>query len=143
MARGSAVDRYIATIPAAARGRVRELRALIRDLVPEVTERVSYGIATFDVDGRYLVYVGGFGGHVSLYPITPAIRKELRRDIAAYEAGKGTLRFPLDKPLPKRLITRIVRIRLAERATAPTAKRAASRGAATRIAKRARGAARP
>lgn len=109
------VDEYIAGFPPETRELLDEMRGIIRSTVPEVTERISYGIPTFDLDGRYLVYIAGFANHVSLYPFTSALPPSLAEDAEPYRSGKGTVRFPLGEPLPKRLIRRLVQSRVEER----------------------------
>jgi uncharacterized protein YdhG (YjbR/CyaY superfamily) len=124
----NSIDEYIAQFPPATREALEKLRALIRATVPGVTERISYGIPTFDLYGRYLVYIAGFKDHVSLYPITGAVAEALAEDLAPYRSGKGTARFALGEPLPLDLIRRIVRFKVAE----AEAKRAASKGSASK-----------
>jgi uncharacterized protein YdhG (YjbR/CyaY superfamily) len=108
------VDAYIATFPAATQKVLKELRALIRKAAPGVSERISYGIPTFDVNGQYLIYLAGWKKHISIYPVTTAITHALKEEIKAYRKGKGTLQFPLGQPMPTALIRRIVKVRLAE-----------------------------
>ncbi len=127
------VPDYIAHAPARARRPLRQLRAAIRAASPGITERISYQIPTFDLDGRRCLYIAGYEQHVSLYPVTPAIVDKHGPAIASYRSGKGTLRFPLDAPLPLALVHRIIKTRIDEcRATSrassrsrPTAGRAA------------------
>ena len=109
------VDEYIAGFPPETRKLLEELRALVQATAPEVTERISYGIPTFDLDGRYLVYIAGFKKHVSLYPVTADLTAALGEEVAPYKKGKGTVQFPLGQPLPTGLIRRIVQLRVAKR----------------------------
>ena len=105
---------YIANAPAGARGPLRQLRAAIRSASPGITERISYQMPTFDLDGRRCLYIAGYEHHVSVYPVTPAIVDKHGPAIAPYRSGKGTLRFPLDAPLPLALVRRIIRTRIEE-----------------------------
>jgi len=85
----------------------------VRLVVPEAEETISYGIPTFDLNGKHLVHVGAWKTHVALYPVpsgTPAFDVELSR----YRTGKGTLQFPLAMPIPYDLVERIVRFRAEE-----------------------------
>ena len=107
------IDEYIAAAPLAARPKLEELRALIKATAPEATERISYGIPTFDLAGRHLVHFGGYERHVGLYP-TPGGIQAFKDELAPYEAGKGTIQFPLDAPLPSDLVRRIVEHRVKE-----------------------------
>jgi len=114
-ATAGSVDEYIAGFPAETRKLLEELRALVKTTAPEVTERISYGIPTFDLDGRYLVYIAGFKNHVSLYPVTADLTAALGADVEPYKKGKGTVQFPLGQPPPSGLIRRIVELRIEER----------------------------
>jgi uncharacterized protein YdhG (YjbR/CyaY superfamily) len=110
----SSIDEYIGQFPPAVRKVLSELRDLVRATVPEVTERISYGIPTFDLNGRYLVYVAGWKKYVSVYPATAAVRRTLGEELEPHLSGKGTLRFPLSTPLPTDLIRRVVEVRVRE-----------------------------
>src|SRR5688572_6706824 len=101
----STVDEYIASFAPDVQRTLESVRAAIRAAVPGTEERISYGIPTFTLDGRYVVYFSGWKRHVSVYPI-PDVEAdtELAEQIAPYQAGKGTLKFPLDKPMPLELI---------------------------------------
>ena len=114
-ATAGSVDEYIAGFPAETRKLLEELRALIRSVAPEVTERISYGIPTFDLEGHYLVYIAGFKKHVSLYPVTADLTAALGEEVEPYKKGKGTVQFPLGQPLPTDLIRRIVELRVEAR----------------------------
>jgi uncharacterized protein YdhG (YjbR/CyaY superfamily) len=111
----STVAGYIAAAPPAARRALRRLRAAIRAAAPGITERISYRIPTFDLDGRYLLYIAAFREHVSVYPVTSGMVARYGKAIAPYRSGKGTLRFPLDAPIPAALVTRLAKVRVRER----------------------------
>jgi uncharacterized protein YdhG (YjbR/CyaY superfamily) len=106
VAQSTAVDEYIAAAPASTQAALVEIRRLVHLIVPDAGEKISYRIPTFTLDGKYFAYVAGFDSHVSIYPVTnlPGLDDE----IAPYRSGKGTLRFPLDRPLPCDLIERVV-----------------------------------
>jgi uncharacterized protein YdhG (YjbR/CyaY superfamily) len=108
------VTEYIASAPAPSRKALRELRALIKSTLPRLQEKISYRIAGFVLGERYLLYMAGWEKHVSLYPVTAAIARSLKREITPYRTGKGTLQFSLAKPIPKGLIRRIVKVRARE-----------------------------
>ena len=97
------VEDYIASFPPDVQRTLEAVRAVIRSAVPGTEERISYGIPTFALDGRYVVYFSGWKRHVSVYPI-PDAHGELARQIEPYRSGKGTMKFPLDKPMPLELI---------------------------------------
>jgi uncharacterized protein YdhG (YjbR/CyaY superfamily) len=115
------VRAYLASVvPPDARGAVRRLRALIKAAAPKAVESRSYGILGYKIDGRPFVYCGGFTRHVALYPVTAAMRRDHADAIAPFQASKGTLKFPLEQPLPVALITRLLKTRLLEMRPAPT-----------------------
>ena len=102
---------------------LEELRALIHDAAPGVTERISYAMPTFEVDGRYLLYFAGWKKHIALYPVSAGMAKELGGELEPYRSGKGTLQLPLSGPLPLELIRRVVAIRRQELRRPEAAKR--------------------
>lgn len=106
-AKFATVDEYIDSFPEKVRERLEHIRRIAREVVPEAGERISYGIPTVTLDGRYVVYFSGWKRHVALYPV-PDGDEALARDLDPYRAGKGTLRFPLDRPLPEGLVRRVV-----------------------------------
>lgn len=109
-----AVEAYVAQCPPETQEILQTLRALIREVAPDVTEKISYGIPTFELNGKYVVYFGAWKKHIAFYPVTPELESSLGTEIAPYRSGKGTLRFPLGKPMPLELIRRIVALRVKE-----------------------------
>ena len=107
------IDEYIGTFPEDVQKILEELRATIRATAPGAIETISYNIPTFTLNGKYLIYFAGWKNHISLYPI-PTGSEAFNKQIAKFAEGKGTLKFPLDKPLPLKLITNIVKLKLAE-----------------------------
>ena len=105
------IDEYIAACPPDSQAYLREIRKLIRSLVPDAKEKISYQIACFELNGMNLIHFAGWKKHVSLYPV-PAGSEAFQRQIKPYVDGKGTLKFPLDEPLPIKLIERIVKLHL-------------------------------
>jgi uncharacterized protein YdhG (YjbR/CyaY superfamily) len=112
---GATVAAYIATSPPPARKALKALRAAIKSVAPGITERISYRIPTFDLDGQYLLYIAAFRDHVSVYPVTAGMVARYGKAIAPFRSGKGTLRFSLDAPIPVDLIARLARVRIQER----------------------------
>ena len=108
----STVEEYFDAMPPATRAVLEDIRRTIHEVVPDGTDVIAYNIATVKVEGRSLVHYAGWVSHVSLYP-APDGDEDLARDLAPYAAGKGTLRFPLSRPLPRDLVARVV-ARLAE-----------------------------
>lgn len=104
------VAEYIDTFPADVQKILKKIRSTIRKAAPKATESISYQIAAYKLDGKVLIYFAGFSKHVSVYP-APRTAPEFAEELAAYKGGKGTAQFPLDKPIPYELITRIVNFR--------------------------------
>ena len=98
MARTTSVTDYIATAPPAARRALKQLRTAIKAAAPGITERISYRIPMFELDGRYLLYIAAFKEHVSVYPVTARMLAKYGKALEPYRAGKGTLRFSLGTP---------------------------------------------
>jgi uncharacterized protein YdhG (YjbR/CyaY superfamily) len=109
----TSMDQYIATFPADTQKILKELRSTIKAAAPEAEEKISYGMPTFMLNGKYLIYFAGWKNHVSIYPI-PTGNEEFNQKVAPYIAGKGTLKFPLDKSLPLELIIEMVRLQLTD-----------------------------
>jgi uncharacterized protein YdhG (YjbR/CyaY superfamily) len=112
--KASSVADYIAKSPPESRKGLRALRALVRAAAPRATEQISYGIPTFVLNGKYLVYIAGWKSHLSVYPITSGVARALKNEIKPYQTGKGTLQFPLTDPIPTTLIRKILKIRVGE-----------------------------
>ena len=108
MATFATLDEYIASFPPEVQRTLEEVRAAIRAVLPGTEERISYGIPTFALDGRYVVYFSGWKRHVSVYPIPdPGGDAAFERELKPFMAGKGTLKFALDRPIPVELIQRV------------------------------------
>ena len=108
------IDDYIAAAPDEVKGALEVLRATIKAAAPGAAEKISYQIPAFALDGN-LVYFAAFKDHIGFYPTSSGIAA-FKSELAAYETSKGTVRFPLDRPLPLKLIARIVKFRAAENA---------------------------
>jgi uncharacterized protein YdhG (YjbR/CyaY superfamily) len=108
------VDEYIESFPPDVRTVLQQARRAIRRAVPGIGETISYGIASFTVGGRHLVYLAGWKHHLSVYPV-PSGDDALDAAIAPFRAAKGTLKFPLNKPVPYDLIERVAARLLAQR----------------------------
>ena len=107
------IDDYIADFPNDVQEIMKKIRATIRKAAPDATETISYKMPTFNLNGHYLVYFAAYKKHIGMYPV-PAGDEEFRQEIAAYQTGKGTLQFPLEQPIPYKLITKIVKFRIKE-----------------------------
>ncbi|MBK7453083.1 MAG: DUF1801 domain-containing protein [Anaerolineales bacterium] len=107
------IDEYIAACPEQSQSYMQKIRELIKTLAPEAKEKISYQIACLELNGKNLVHFAGWKQHVSMYP-TPTGTEAFNKAIAKYAGGKGTTKFPLDEPLPLKLIGQIVKFRVAD-----------------------------
>ncbi len=103
------VDAYIAKQPDEAQAVLHRVRRIIRRVLPQAEETISYQIPTYKLDGQYVVYFAAWKQHWSLYPVTEPVRARLTSELASYELSKGTVRFPLADPVPAKLVERIVK----------------------------------
>ena len=108
----NSIDEYIALFPEEIQKKLRELRETIKTSAPDAEERISYQIPTFALKGN-LVHFAAYKKHIGFYPTSSAVRA-FKHELSIYEGGKGTVRFPIDKPLPLKLISKIVKFRIAE-----------------------------
>jgi uncharacterized protein YdhG (YjbR/CyaY superfamily) len=106
------IDEYLAGVPEPARSTLEQIRAVIRSAVPaDATEAISYRIPAFKYKG-VLVWFGAFSDHCSLFP-GPRIMETFKNELKRYSISKGTIQFPLDKPLPATLLRKILKARVA------------------------------
>lgn len=106
------IDEYIATFPKNVQTILEELRQAIRESAPKAEEAISYQMPTFKLKGN-LVHFAAYKNHIGFYP-TPSAIEAFKGELADYEASKGAVRFPVDKPIPFDLVKRIVRFRVKE-----------------------------
>jgi len=105
--RFATVDEYLGSLPADVQVIVREVRRAALAAAPDAQDTIRYQIPTLTLADRSLVHYAAWTHHLSVYPV-PRADAALRAELAAYETGKGTLRFPLDRPVPYDLIERVV-----------------------------------
>jgi uncharacterized protein YdhG (YjbR/CyaY superfamily) len=107
------VDEYLAAVPQPARDTLNKIRAAIRSVVPaEATEAISYGMPVFKYKGS-LVWFAAFPNHCSLFP-TASVIEAFKNELEGFSTSKGTIQFPIDKPLPSALVKKLVKARIAQ-----------------------------
>lgn len=107
------IDEYIKTFPKDVRGILEQMRQTIRTAAPEAVEAISYQMPTFKLNGKNLVHFAAFKNHIGFYPIPSGI-EAFKKELSAYKQGKGSVQFPLDKPVPYGLVEKVVRFRVKE-----------------------------
>ncbi len=118
---------YIARFPEHTQKSLEQIRAAVKKTAPNAEEAISYGIPAFNLNGRYLLYFAGYKKHIGLYPV-PSGNKLFEKDFASYNtSGKGTIQFPLDKPIPIGLVTKIVKFRMKENSEKEKSKKTISK----------------
>ncbi len=116
------LDEYIARYPKDVQVILKKIRSLIKKVAPQAEETISYGMPTFDMDGKHLVHFATFKNHVGFFP-TPSPIVAFKKELAAFKTSKGTIQFPLDEPIPYDLIRRITIFRVKEVKDGPSLKR--------------------
>jgi uncharacterized protein YdhG (YjbR/CyaY superfamily) len=106
------IDQYIQRFPKNIRQMLSELRSTIKEVAPQASEKISYRIPTFYYNGN-LVHFAAFKNHIGFYPTSSGIAA-FRNDLKQYKHAKGSVQFPIDEPLPLKLIAKIVKFRVAE-----------------------------
>jgi len=108
----NSIDEYIASYPEDIQNILNDIRATIRAAAPEATEKISYQMPTFFLNGN-LVHFAAFKTHIGFYP-TPSGIDEFKAELSKYKGGKGSIQFPIDQPVPLDLIAKIVKYRISE-----------------------------
>ena len=107
------IDEYINTFPPDIQKILEKIRQTVREAAPEAIETISYQMPAFKLNGRNLIYFAAFKNHIGFYPIPSGI-EAFKKELAPYIRGKGTLQFPLNKPVPYDLVKKIVVFRVKE-----------------------------
>jgi len=113
VSRPNTIDEYIAGLPVQTQKVMRQIRTTIKKAAPEAEEKISYAMPTFTLNKTYLVYFAAYEKHIGLYPAPIGI-ETFKKELSIYKTGKGSVQFPLDKPMPLALITKIVKFRVKE-----------------------------
>ena len=114
MPRFASYEAYVASLPDDRRAGVERLRVAAVAAAPEAVEAISYDMPALRLDGHFLVSWAAYKWHYSLFPASAAVVQELGEDIRPFLAGRGTIRFPADQPIPEDIVTRVVRTRVTE-----------------------------
>ena len=107
------IDEYIKTFPKDVQSILEKMRQTIRKAAPEAVEAISYQMPTLKLNGKNLVHFAAFKNHIGFYPIPLGI-EAFRRELSPYKQGKGSVQFPVDKPIPYDLVEKIVQFRVKE-----------------------------
>jgi len=108
----TSIDEYIATFPKETQKILREIRTTIKAAAPDAEEKISYQMPTFFLNGN-LIHFAAFKNHIGLYP-TPSGTEKFKKEISIYQGAKGSIKLPIDEPMPLKLISKIVEFRVAE-----------------------------
>jgi uncharacterized protein YdhG (YjbR/CyaY superfamily) len=107
------IDDFIANYPKDIQAILEKIRQTIKQAAPKATETISYDIPTFDQNGKHLVHFSAYKHHIGFYPTSSGIAK-FKNELSAYKSAKGSVQFPLNKPIPYTLIKRITEFRVKE-----------------------------
>jgi uncharacterized protein YdhG (YjbR/CyaY superfamily) len=107
------IDEYLSGYPKHVQRLLTQMRLTIKKAAPKATEKISYGIPTFALEGN-LVHFAAFKNHIGFYPTALAIAA-FNKELSSYKCSKGTVQFPLDKPLPLNLVSRMVKFRVKQK----------------------------
>lgn len=110
----TSVDEYIHSFPQDVQVILNKVRATIKKNAPEAVEGISYQMPAYKMNGKPLVYFAGYTTHIGFYA-TPAGHEQFRAELAKYKQGKGSVQFPLSRPIPYSLIAQIVQFRVKEK----------------------------
>ena len=107
------IDEYIGAFPVNVQNLLEKMRETIRKVAPEAIESISYQMPTFKLNGKNLVHFAAFKNHIGFYPIPSGI-EAFKKELSPYKQGKGSVQFPLNKPIPYDLVEKIVKYRVKE-----------------------------
>jgi uncharacterized protein YdhG (YjbR/CyaY superfamily) len=107
------VDNYIKSFPENLQVLLNQIRSTIKENAPEAEESIAYKMPAYKTNGKPLVYFAGFQNHIGFYA-TPTGHSQFKKELSKYKQGKGSVQFPIDKPIPLTLIARIVKFRVEE-----------------------------
>ena len=106
------IDGYLAALDEPKRSTLEDLRRSILEVIPEAEQGISYGMPAFKVGGKVVAGFAAFKNHLSYLPHSGSVLPELGEDVSGYDGTKGSLHFPVDQPLPKALVEKLIAVRL-------------------------------
>ena len=106
------IDDYLAKVDEPKRATLQKMRQTILDILPDAEEVISYGMPAFRLNGKVIVGFAAFKNHLAYLPHSGSVFNELRTELAGYTSTEGSLHFPIDKPLPKALVKKLIAVRL-------------------------------
>src|SRR5271170_4749430 len=108
------IDQYLADLDEPKRSTLQRLRQTVLEVIPEAEEGISYQVPAFRIDGKVIAGFAAFKNHLSYLPHSGSVFAVLRDEVAGYKTSKGALQFPIDSPLPKLLVERLIKVRVAQ-----------------------------
>jgi len=108
------IDYYLAGVEEPQKGTLQTLRKTILEIIPKAEQCISYQFPTFKIDGKGIAGFAAFKQHCSYFPMSGSVLDQLKPDVAKYKTSRGALQFAVDKPLPKFLVRKLIKVRLAE-----------------------------
>jgi len=126
MKKYTTIEEYFSDLPKEVRNELKKIRALVKKLVPGITEKISYGMPMFFYPTMFFGYAA-FKNHCSIFPCSKAVIIQFKKELSSYKTSAGTIQFTLEKPIPQTLLKKIIRTRLAEIELKNSLKRAAKK----------------
>jgi uncharacterized protein YdhG (YjbR/CyaY superfamily) len=108
------IDDYLANIEEPQKSTLYSLRRRILEIIPNAEEGITYRVPTFKVDGKGIAGFAAYKNHCTYFPMSGSVLSQLDEDVARYKISRGALQFAVDKPLPRTLVKKLIRVRLAE-----------------------------
>jgi uncharacterized protein YdhG (YjbR/CyaY superfamily) len=113
MKKTDTVNDYITSFPPSTQKLLKQVRSTVKKAAPKADEVISYGMPGYKIHGSHLVYFAGYANHIGFYAM-PTGHKEFKKELSVYKQGKGSVQFPIDEPMPLKLIEKIVKWRVGE-----------------------------
>ena len=108
------IDEYLARVEEPQRSTLQALRKTILEIIPEAEQCITYQVPTFKIDGKGISGFAAFKKHCSYFPMSGSVFSQLKQEVAKYKTSSGALQFAVDQPLPKSLVGKLIKVRLAE-----------------------------